>query len=185
MKKWTQDYKDFLQGLLPGAYEDPSKAVIQDFREYHTESTVSFLLTVTEEQRQRIEDRGAVNTFKLKSNINLTNMVLWNPSKKIHKYESVTEIIEQYCPVRLEMYHKRKRNMLVKLNRECEILRQKERFVSQVIESELIVAKKKKGILVEELAKRGYLTKKAILEKYFDEFSGNLAHIEEQEGRFW
>merc|ERR1719424_1736913 len=51
VKKWTQDYKEFLQTLLPT--EGSGSGLIEDFKEYHTETTVHFLITVTEAQMQK------------------------------------------------------------------------------------------------------------------------------------
>merc|ERR1719183_3372991 len=38
IRKWTQDYKEFLQGMLPGG-EGKTKTRVEDFREYHTEKS--------------------------------------------------------------------------------------------------------------------------------------------------
>ncbi|CAD7943152.1 unnamed protein product [Amoebophrya sp. A120] len=183
IKKWTQDYKEQLQKMLPAAQDDASKALIQDFREYHTESTVHFVITLNEAQLEKAQDKGLMNYFRLTTSLSCQNLVLWSPEGNIKRYEEALDIVKAFCPVRLEYYHKRKKNLLVKLRRECEILRQKVRFIEMVIEGSLIVAKKKKDKLLAELHEKGFLTKRAINAKYFDEFTshGVAEQLEEQE----
>ena len=65
IRVWTQDYKYFLEGLLtgdeapaPGKTKD--KAVqkapsIKDYKEHHTDTTVSFNITLTPEQMAAAE----------------------------------------------------------------------------------------------------------------------------------
>merc|ERR1719223_1129395 len=71
IRKWTQDYKEFLEGMMPGEKKTEESAghMIEDFREYHTE-----------------------NTFKLKTHVSIQNMMLFDPEGKIGKYESALDI---------------------------------------------------------------------------------------------
>merc|ERR1719335_1482997 len=77
IRKWTQDYKEFLQGMLPGA-EGKSKLTVDDIREYHTEKTVHFALKVKDEEMKKAKEQGIENSFKLCGTINETNMVLFD-----------------------------------------------------------------------------------------------------------
>ena len=65
----TQDYKEFLQTLVPGAQDDGKKhkAKIQSFREYHTENKVHFIVELTRDQMQKAEQSpgGLLEYFKL------------------------------------------------------------------------------------------------------------------------
>jgi len=49
IRKWTQDYKEFLQTMLPGA-EGKSKVNIQDVREHHSEKKVHFSVKMSQEE---------------------------------------------------------------------------------------------------------------------------------------
>lgn len=173
VKSWTQTYKEFLSNSTPNAVSKPENALLQDFREYHTETSAHFVLFLTEEQMAKAEKVGLADRFKLRSNVNTSNMVLWNAESKIQKFDKVQQILEQYCPVRLEFYKKRKTNLLVKLRRDCEVLRQKSRFVQMVISNKLELRNKKKSVLLKELAQNKFLTKAQIFEIYFDEFTKN------------
>merc|ERR1719230_2531655 len=52
LRKWTQDYKEFLQGMLPGG-EGKAKTKVEDIREYHTERTVHFSVKLTDEEAKK------------------------------------------------------------------------------------------------------------------------------------
>jgi DNA topoisomerase-2 len=45
--KWTQDYKSFMEGMMTGTDKSPSK--ISDFKENHTDTTVSFTVSASKE----------------------------------------------------------------------------------------------------------------------------------------
>merc|ERR1719473_508649 len=63
IRKWTQDFKEFLEDLLTGGQaegrakkegeekgdKDKGRQLIEDYKEYHTENSVHFVLTLTEE----------------------------------------------------------------------------------------------------------------------------------------
>ena len=61
IKMWTQKYKEKLQNWLPAAADD--KAKIKDFREYHTETSVHFIITMSEDQMEVAESIGFLDYF--------------------------------------------------------------------------------------------------------------------------
>lgn len=176
VKKWTQDYKEFLQGLCPGGGDPDSsrkhKPLIQSFREYHTENTVHFEVNLSREQMASAEGRGLYEVFRLRTNLSVSNLVLFDQDGKIRKYNSAIEILREFLPVRLAMYGKRKAHLLVVLQRQCEFLRQKVSFIKAIIGGRLKVANVKKDKLVRDLAAKKFLTKAQIERKYCDQYMG-------------
>merc|ERR1712232_322815 len=120
IRKWTQDYKEFLEGLMPDS-KDGGKHVIDDFREYHTENTVHFEVKVPKERLQEMDQADLEKTFKLKTSISCNNMMLFNAEGKITKYDSALDILIEFCKIRRGIYVKRKEFMVSKLTREKEI----------------------------------------------------------------
>lgn len=53
-----------------------------DYKEYNTDTTIKFVVTMTPEKRQQAENEGVHKFFKLHSSIGLTSMVL-NPKIKV------------------------------------------------------------------------------------------------------
>jgi len=156
IRKWTQDYKEFLEGLMPGdtkKSDEDQGFVIEDFREYHTENTVHFIVTLTPEKMREAEKAGLEKTFKIKSSISTANMMLFDAFGKIAKYESALDILKEFCTIRRGVYEKRKDYLVSKLKREKEILSNRARFILMVVNEELELRKKKKEMLLKELQK--------------------------------
>jgi DNA topoisomerase-2 len=57
---------------------------------------------------EKAEQQGLVEFFKLTSKINTGNMMCFDFDGKIKKYNSPEEIIEEFYPMRLAYYQKRK-----------------------------------------------------------------------------
>ncbi len=180
----TQDYKEFLQSLMPGGAEDSKKKVtpmIQNFREYHTENMVHFVLNVTKEQMKSLEEKGQglLENLKLRANLQTTNLVLWDRNGAIKKYDSAMQILLEFIPVRLEFYKKRKAHLLVILRRQCETLRMKKQFIVSVIGGSIKVGNVKKDQLIRALGAAKFLTSQQIKKKYTDEFTEREENEEE------
>jgi len=155
IRKWTQDYKEFLQGMLPGA-EGKSRVRLEDFKEYHTEKTVHFSLKVSDEEMKNItskEGGGVDQAFKLTSTINETNMVLFDAQGKIQKYKSPMQILEEFATVRMRYYKIRKEYLIQKLTLERDLLNNRARFIKMIIEKKLKINNRKKADVVKDLTR--------------------------------
>ena len=80
IKHWTQSYKEFLEGLLNGTEKD--QPFIKDFKEYHTEACVNFVVTLDEAKMKEAEKVGLYKKFKLDTTIGVTNMVLFDAHQR-------------------------------------------------------------------------------------------------------
>lgn len=80
----------------------------QDYKEYHTNTSVHFVITMTKEGMAKAEEEGLLKFFKLTGTINTTNMMAFDANLKLRKYASPEEILEDYFPLRLQFYQKRK-----------------------------------------------------------------------------
>merc|ERR1719181_2171269 len=101
IRKWTQDYKEFLETLMPGETKKGEEAaenhIIEDFREHHTENTVHFVLTLTPAKMREAEAAGFHKVFKLKSSLSTNNMMLFDAEGKIAKYDTALDILSEFC----------------------------------------------------------------------------------------
>ena len=154
--KWTQDYKAFLEGLMTGTEKTPSE--ISDFKENHTDTTVSFTVTATQAKIDEFEKfKGGLNgKFKLSTSISTNNMTLFDDQGKIHKYKTSLDILGMFFHHRLEFYLKRKAMLLEKMSKELTVLDNKARFVEEVCKGELVVSNRKRKELLNDLKERGY-----------------------------
>jgi len=155
IRKWTQDYKEYLQGMLPGG-EGKSKMEIQDFREYHTEKTVHFTVKMADEALANAKSKeggGVQSAFKLCSSLSETNMVLFDSEGKIQKYKNPLQIMEEFARVRLKNYKIRKDYLVQKLTLERDLLSNRARFIKLIIEKKLKINNRKKDDIVKDLTK--------------------------------
>ena len=133
---WTNNYKEFLEGLL-------EKKIISDFREKHTEENVLFELDFS--------GTPDVSILKLETTIRTSNMHAFDSKGKIKKYDSPLDILKEWFDVRKEFYIKRKKFLLSDLTTRSIIAENKSRFITMINNGELIVNKKSENVLVSEL----------------------------------
>jgi DNA topoisomerase-2 len=161
VRRWTQDYKEWLLEQLPKG-GDERRAQITDVREYHTENSVHFVVGMTPDKLAEADRRGLQKVFHLKSSIPTTNMWLFDPNGKIKKYETAEDIIKEFAKVRLEVYGKRKAYMLEKMKRQLDFIGNKLRFVQLVVSETLEVDGQKSQKLCIEMRKHGLKYKRDI-----------------------
>ena len=133
---WTNDYKEFLEGLL-------EKKILTDFREKHTEESVLFDLDFT--------GTPDVSILKLETTIRTSNMHAFDSKGKIKKYDSPLDILKEWFDVRKKFYIKRKKFLLSDLTTRSIIAENKSRFIKIINNDELIVSKKSEKVLSDEL----------------------------------
>eukprot|EP00058_Branchiostoma_floridae_P013136 XP_002598624.1 hypothetical protein BRAFLDRAFT_67020 [Branchiostoma floridae] len=103
IRTWTQNYKEsVLEVMLHGTEKTPS--MITDYKEYHTDTTVRFVVSMTEEQLMKAEAAGLHKVFKLQSNIASTNMVLFDHNGCLRTYNSVHQILQEFFDLRLQWF---------------------------------------------------------------------------------
>lgn len=157
VKRWTQDYREFLEEHLPkGEKKKEGNKLLEDYQEHHSEKTVHFELSLSAEGNAQAEKDNLEKAFKMRSSISLNNMMLFNADGKIKKYDSALDILREFADVRLSIYETRKAYLLARLTRECEVLSAKARFVKMVIEGKIVIRKRKIVDLAQDLRKNGF-----------------------------
>ena len=157
LNKWTQDYKEFLEGLVTGDTKKNEAPLIKDFKENHTDTTVSFTITTEAAKINGWEAKGELEkVFKLTSSISTGNMHLFNKEHRIVNYATPEKILDEFYDLRLEFYEKRKACLVEKLQKEQKMLSNKARFVEEVCAGTLIVSNRKRADILGELQERDY-----------------------------
>ncbi|SBS92951.1 DNA topoisomerase 2, putative (TOP2), partial [Plasmodium ovale curtisi] len=152
IKRWTQDYKEFLEELLT----DEKNQLILDYIDNSSHEDVCFTIKMDPVKLKKAEEEGLEKVFKLKSTLTTTNMTLFDSNLKLQRYASELDILKDFCFHRLNAYNDRKSYLISKLEKEKRIISNKTKFILAIINGELVVNKKKKKILVEELYRKGY-----------------------------
>ena len=159
IKTWTNNYKEsVLEIMQNGNDEKKIKAVITDYKDNGTDSTISYTIAMPQEEKRKAElEKGGLHTFfKLQNTIATTSMVLFDKNGVIKRYDDVREILQEFYEVRLEYYELRKRHLEKALGAEALQLSNKARFIVEKCNSELIVENKKRKKMIAELIARNY-----------------------------
>lgn len=154
---WTQNYKEnVLEPLSTGT--DKVKAIISDYREYHTDTTVRFVITLSAGEFDRIEqeDGGFHRIFKLTSSLSTNQMHAFDELNCLRRYPSSSDIMRAYFPLRLDYYGKRKEYLVGQLTAQADRLTDQARFIMEKCDRTLVVENKKRKAMIDELIKRGY-----------------------------
>ncbi|XP_023133313.2 DNA topoisomerase 2-beta isoform X1 [Amphiprion ocellaris] len=155
VRTWTQAYKEsVLEPMLQGT--DKTPALINDYKEYHTDTTVKFVVRMSEEKLAQAEAVGLHKVFKLQSSLTCNSMVLFDHMGCMKRYDSVHDILREFFELRLHYYKLRKDWLLGSLGAEASKLSNQARFVLEKIEGKITIENKSKRELIRMLVQKGY-----------------------------
>jgi DNA topoisomerase II len=157
---WTMPYVSFLESLVDGQVDKAGKKsapVIKDFTSVSTEVTVDILVTFPKDRLRELETmaedygcNGVHKLLKLTTTVSTTNMHMFDAKLKLHKYDSVEEIIDDFYGVRLNMYQKRKDYLVVDMEKKLVKLSNRARYIQMTLEG-TVDLRRKTAVQVTEL----------------------------------
>jgi DNA topoisomerase-2 len=141
---WTQNYKEFLEKMYETEQTKKNKndKNFIDYKEYHTDTTVHFEVEFVDGYLETVKD--IYKLMHLSNRVSINNMHLYSVEGKIKRYQNINDIIKDYYDKRLELYATRRKYQLDQLKNELEIISNKVRFILMVVNDELIVNKRKR-----------------------------------------
>uniref|UniRef100_A0A2K6K1T2 DNA topoisomerase 2 n=1 Tax=Rhinopithecus bieti TaxID=61621 RepID=A0A2K6K1T2_RHIBE len=155
VRTWTQVYKEqVLEPMLNGT--DKTPALISDYKEYHTDTTVKFVVKMTEEKLAQAEAAGLHKVFKLQTTLTCNSMVLFDHMGCLKKYETVQDILKEFFDLRLSYYGLRKEWLVGMLGAESTKLNNQARFILEKIQGKITIENRSKKDLIQMLVQRGY-----------------------------
>ncbi|XP_078277082.1 DNA topoisomerase 2-beta isoform X2 [Rhinoraja longicauda] len=155
VRTWTQAYKEqVLEPMLNGT--EKTAALINDYKEYHTDATVKFMVKMSEEKLAQAEAVGLHKVFKLQTTLTCNSMVLFDHMGCMKKYETVQDILKEFFDLRLHYYSLRKEWLSGMLGAESAKLNNQARFIIEKIQGKITIENKSKKDLYQMLIQRGY-----------------------------
>ncbi|XP_032298270.1 DNA topoisomerase 2-beta-like isoform X2 [Coturnix japonica] len=155
VRTWTQLYKEqVLEPMLNGTEKTP--ALISDYKEYHTDTTVKFVVKMTEEKLTQAEAAGLHKVFKLQTSLTCNSMVLFDHMGCLKKYETVQDILKEFFDLRLHYYSLRKEWLAGMLGAESTKLNNQARFILEKIQGKITIENRSKRDVIQMLVQRGY-----------------------------
>jgi DNA gyrase/topoisomerase IV subunit B len=134
---WIHKYKEFLESLL-------ENKKINDFSNLSTHEVPNFVI-------QGFVGKPTFDKLKIRRTYGLTNMVLLDMNNIPRKYKSIDGLLEEFYRLRMPYYALRKENMLQDINGRIKVLEDKYKFLKLVIEDKIIIFKKSKQEIVQQM----------------------------------
>lgn len=122
---------------------------LKDFTSVCTEVSVDFVVQFPKGRLAELEasvDANGINgvekMMKLTTTVSTTNMHMFNSEIKLHKYNTVDEIIEDYYGVRMEMYRKRKAALVDEMEKKLVRLSNRARYIQETLTGNIDLRRK-------------------------------------------
>lgn len=154
---WTMPYIAFLEGLLDGVVDKSGKKsapVIKDMVSMSTEVNVDITITFPKGVLAKLNTQDQINgvekMLKLATTVSTTNMHMFNAESKLHKYESVEEIIDDFYNTRIQLYQTRKNSQIKHMERVLMKLSNRARYILDTLSGKVDL-RKKKNLEVQEM----------------------------------
>jgi DNA topoisomerase-2 len=138
--RWIQDYKEYLDELC-------ENKTVTGYKNNSTTNDVLFEI-------EGYQGTDVEKDLKLNKSIRTSNMHLFHPVSGIKKYSSAEQILADFVEIRVKYYTMRKKHMIESLTQKALVLSNKAKFVRQVVDGDLIIFKRKKSSLEEELMRK-------------------------------
>ncbi|KAI3322171.1 type II DNA topoisomerase [Xylariaceae sp. AK1471] len=153
VRMWTDDFKAKLEDIIR-AEKGPS--FIKDYKEFNDHNNVHFEIQMDEKHMNAALEEGLLEKFKLVKQVATSNLVAFDTRGMIRKYEKVEDILEEFYHYRLNMYTKRKAHWVGVYHADYRKLKNQARFIQEIMDQKLVVSRKKKTVIIEELRERKY-----------------------------
>jgi DNA topoisomerase-2 len=125
---WNEDYIIYLEKLI-------DLGTIKDYKDMSTDKNVNIQVVLVNEE-------NVEKTLKLTSYLSINNMNLFNQEEKLTHYNEIYEICNDFIKVRLEYYNLRKIYLIKLLENECELLKNKHAYISELLKGTIDLRKK-------------------------------------------
>jgi len=172
---WTDDYKKFIEQLIEPVAKKSSDAtgststsaaavqLVKDYNDMSTDTIVDITLTmmpnIIATYRDKIVEYGCTMLEKclgLYTTQSTTNMNMFDANEKLKKYNTPEEIVDDYYPVRIEYYQKRKAYLIDALRKELLVLSNRARYISEILDDTIDLRRKTTTMMVQILKDRKY-----------------------------
>lgn len=155
IRTWTSPYKESVMEVYRHGSEKTA-ATITDYKDHSTDTTVRFVVDLSDAGLAEAETVGFHKFFKLTSQLTLSNMILFDEHGVIKKYESASDILKSFCQVRMTIYDKRKAYLLGMLEAEASKLMNQVNFIQEKIRGTIVCENVKLAKIVETLIAKNY-----------------------------
>ena len=166
---WTMPYITFLEGLMDGTTNEKTgkktPPSIKDFTSVSTEVNVDIVVQFAKGELAKLEEtadangvNGLVKLLKLSTTVTTTNMHMFNADRKLHKYATVEEIIDEFYTVRMKAYVSRKSYLVKDMQHTLMKLTNRAKYILENLDGTIDLRRKTAQQVSELLASHQYDT---------------------------
>jgi len=137
---WTDKFKEQCETLI-------SEKKLKSMKNHSTTREVKFVIEAPINPAQFL---------KLTSYLYTSNIVLFTKDGKINKYESIDEVVDEFCKVRMDYYIRRKYHKLGELEEAYLVANNKIRFIMDIMNDNLNIMNIQESKIQEQLIHEGY-----------------------------
>jgi DNA topoisomerase-2 len=147
---WTMNYISFLEELVDGGVDKDGKKiapVLKDITNMSTEVNVNITVVFPKGKLAELllitgEINGLEKILKLTTTVSTTNMHLFDSQMRLHKYETVQEIIDAFYEVRMNTYKKRKSAIVNEITNKLLELSNRSKYIQGVLDGKIDLRRK-------------------------------------------
>ena len=151
---WTMPYTSFLETLVDGVIDNKTgkrgTPVLKDISSICTEVNVDITVTFPKGKLCGLEEtidatgcNGVEKLLKLQTTVSTTNMHMFDKDCKLHKYRSISEIINDFYGVRIDVYKKRKAHQLDAMKHKLVRLSNRAKYIQETLAGTIDLRRKK------------------------------------------
>ena len=152
---WTMPYITFLEGLMDGTTNEKTgkktPPSIKDFTSVSTEINVDIVVQFAKGELAKLEEvvdangmNGVSKLLKLSTTVTTTNMHMFNADRKLHKYATVEEIIDEFYTIRMKAYVARKGYLVKDMQHTLSKLTNRARYILENLDGTIDLRRKTK-----------------------------------------
>ena len=150
---WTMPYITFLEGLMDGTTNEKTgkktAPTIKDFTSISTELSVDITVQFPKGELAKLEEtvdanglNGVFKLLKLSTTVTTTNMHMFNADRKLHKYNTVEEIIGEFYTIRMKAYNDRKAYLVKDLQEQLKKMTNRAKYILENLNGEVDLRRK-------------------------------------------
>lgn len=124
--------------------------IIQSYKDLSEDNTFKFEIKMASKDLAKLDDEQLLNTFKLIKRVT-ENFTCISEDNKIIVFEAAEEVIEHYIKVKMKYLGLRKEHKLGELKDDISIEESRFAFITAIIQDELIINKRKKSDIENDL----------------------------------
>ncbi|PWA48342.1 topoisomerase II [Artemisia annua] len=151
--RWTREYEEFLKAARYG-----QEHLIEAYTAHKDKTIVDFKIHMSEDQMNTANKEGGIlKNFKLTTTLSTANMYLFDVGgAAIKKYDTPEQILQDFFPLRLDFYEKRRSYLLDELKKAILQLENKVRFMAEVLKGSIKTINREDDMIYADLDAKGF-----------------------------